>query len=290
LARPSLPYLSLVIPTRNEAASVEPLVAAICRAMPGPSKELVFVDDSDDDTPKVLQRILREADCPGLVMQRTRSHRDGGLSTAVVRGFMVSGGAYICTMDADLQHPASAVPLLLDAAVEKRADIVVGSRYLTRHSRVDGFETAGRRFVSSTATYVASRLLPQARATTDPLSGFFMLRRSVIDGVELRPRGYKILLEILVRGHWRRVADVPYSFHSRNAGVSKATMREGMQFVQHLVMLKRRNGRQVAPRPDRERAANGIPSWLSATQNPTTRSQEHTNGVVEAGIGDRLSG
>lgn len=251
--------------------------------MPGPSKELVFVDDSDDDTPKVLQRILRDADCPGLVMQRTRSHRDGGLSTAVVRGFMVSGGAYICTMDADLQHPASAVPLLLDAAVKKRADIVVGSRYLTRHDRVSGFETAGRRLVSSTATSLALRLVPEARATTDPLSGFFMLRRSVIDGIDLRPRGYKILLEILVRGRWRKVIDVPYSFHSRNAGVSKATMREGVQFFQHLVTLKQRRSSSVEPRPTTGTKVSGVPRWLSVAQNGTMRPQEQPNGKVEAG-------
>lgn len=255
--------------------------------MPGPGKELVFVDDSDDDTPKVLQRILRDADCPGLVMQRTRTHRDGGLSTAVVRGFMVSGGAYICTMDADLQHPASAVPLLLDAAVEKRADIVVGSRYLTRNGRVEGFETAGRRFVSSTATFLASQLLPQARATTDPLSGFFMLRRTVIDGVDLRPRGYKILLEILVRGRWRRVTDVPYSFHSRNAGVSKATMREGVQFLQHVVALKRGGTSTVPAQPVGESGASSVPSWMSVTRNPLIWSQGPGNGNDRVKAGSR---
>jgi len=239
LVRSLNPSLSLVVPTRNEAASVAALVAQICHAMPGSDKELIFVDDSDDETPGLLQRLLRDADCPGLVVQRSRGSRQGGLSTAVVRGFMMASGAYICTMDADLQHPASAVPLLLNAARRQRADLVIGSRYLTRNGRADGFETSGRRFVSSTATRLAGVVLPAARVTTDPLSGFFLLRRSVIEGVQLRPLGYKILLEILVRGRWQHLVDVPYQFHSRNAGVSKATMREGVQFLRHIATLSR---------------------------------------------------
>jgi glycosyltransferase involved in cell wall biosynthesis len=240
-----------VIPTRNEADNVERLIEGICDALPGPNKELVFVDDSDDDTPARLQRLLAHSDCPGLVMQRSNSNRAGGLSTAVVRGFAASSGPYVCTMDADLQHPASAVPLLYRTARATGVDIVVGSRFTTGGS-ARGFGGAGRQLISASARALARAAIAPARQTTDPLSGFFMVRRHVFEGVELRPVGYKILLEILVRGRWAQLIDVPYAFHSRNAGVSKATLFEGMKFVRHLAQLlpaSRRNsyGRSREP-------------------------------------------
>lgn len=229
-------HLSLVIPTRNEADNVERVITSICSVLPGDDKELIFVDDSDDDTPATLQRLLNQADCPGLVLQRANGHRAGGLSTAVCRGFATSSGDYVCTMDADLQHPASAVPMLLEAVEQTGADIVVGSRYLDGGG-VAGFDGRSRKLISNLARAAAHRTLPCSRVTSDPLSGFFLVNRRVFEGVELRPVGYKILLEIIVRGRWKSLADVPYAFHSRNAGMSKATLREGLRFVRHLALL-----------------------------------------------------
>jgi len=229
--------LSFVIPTRNEAENVRPLLTSICSAVPGASKEIIFVDDSDDDTPAVLQMAIRESDCRAVVLRRSQLTRSGGLSTAVVRGFELARGKFVCTMDADLQHPASAVPLMLSAAYRSSADVVVGSRY-TNGLTLRGFNGAGRFAVSAIARQIAHTALPSARPTTDPLSGFFLLRRSVVDGIRLQPMGYKILLEVLVRGRWSKIADVPYAFHSRNAGVSKSTLREGRVFLRHLVKLR----------------------------------------------------
>jgi hypothetical protein len=131
------------------------------------------------------------------------------------------------------------VPLLLDAAREQQADIVVGSRYAPGGSGAQGFDGIRRYAVSQVARMAAQTFLPASRWTTDPLSGFFVIRRSVVAGVELRPIGYKILLEILVRGRWKRIADVAYALHSRNAGVSKATLREGVQFARHVSELRK---------------------------------------------------
>jgi hypothetical protein len=107
-----------------------------------------------------------------------------------------------------------------------------------------------------------------ARATTDPLSGFFLVRRSVLDGVRLRPIGYKVLLEILVRGDWRKVIDVPYVFHSRNAGVSKATMRQGLQFARHMSLLAiaREPGRRKARQAEERKQAEAVPAHLLRDQ------------------------
>jgi len=231
------PSLSIVIPTRNEADNVEALIATICAAVPGPDKELIFVDDSDDDTPLLLRRLLPEADCPGLVVQRLSEERAGGLSTAVVAGFANSIGAYLCIMDADLQHPASAIPVLWMKAERERADIVVGSRFMANGSSMDGLDGLQRQVVSRGARLLARVILPAARATSDPLSGFFVVHRRVVQGVNLRPVGYKILLEVLVRGRWQKVLDVPYVFRARHAGLSKATTGQGIKFVRHLASL-----------------------------------------------------
>jgi dolichol-phosphate mannosyltransferase len=283
----SLPVLlSLVIPTRNEADNVERLIAGICEALPGRDKEFVFVDDSDDDTPARLQRLLAQSDCPGLVMQRANGNRAGGLSTAVVRGIAASSAPYICTMDADLQHPTSAIPLLLRTARWTGADIVVGSRFMDGAS-ARGFGGVGRQTVSATARMVARKLLAPARETSDPLSGFFLLRRHVVEQVSLRPIGYKILLEILVRGRWNRLVDVPYAFHSRNAGVSKATAVEGMKFVRHLWQLLPAARSEPFPRSQAERRfpheAEALPDYLSNLKVRTPVSAEKTKVADPAG-------
>lgn len=261
-------FLSLVIPTRNEADNVEALIAGICEALPGSSKELIFVDDSDDGTAEVLHSVLADADFGWRVEHRAPEARGGGLSTAVVYGFSLARGTFICVMDADLQHPAAAIPMLAEAASSSDADVVVGSRYMkSQESPLDGFDGASRRFVSSSARLVA-HTMSSARATTDPLSGFFLVRRSVLEGVSLRPIGYKVLLEILVRGDWRKVVDVPYVFHSRNAGVSKATMRQGLQFVRHMSLLaiSREPGRRRARQAAERKRSEAVPAHLLREQ------------------------
>jgi dolichol-phosphate mannosyltransferase len=146
MPRAAGPSLSIVIPTRNEAENVEALIAAICAGLPGSDKELIFVDDSDDATPLLLQRFLPQADCPSLILQRVGEERAGGLSTAVVAGFTVSGGTYLCNMDGDLQHPASEIAHLLRVAEREGADIVVASRYLPDGSPGGGLAGLQRRF------------------------------------------------------------------------------------------------------------------------------------------------
>jgi dolichol-phosphate mannosyltransferase len=279
----SAPSLSLVIPTRNEAENVGALLEGIRTAIPGRDKELIFVDDSVDETPLLLQRLLANVDCQASVVHRPRFERSGGLSTAVVRGCGFAEGTWICIMDADLQHPASAVPMLLETAAATGADIVVGSRHTANQDAPDGFDGPSRRLISNSARVLARTLIPSARATTDPMSGFFLFRRSVIAGVDLRPIGYKVLLEILVRGHWRTVVDVPYVFHSRNAGVSKATLRQGIQFIRHLrrlAMASEPRKRNAAVQPE----AGPIPPqyWRHAPSDDALEPSAEPTGAVHA--------
>ncbi|HVA21502.1 MAG TPA: glycosyltransferase [Candidatus Micrarchaeia archaeon] len=228
------PEVSIVIPTRDEAANVGPLLARLGAALAGVSHELVVVDDSDDDTPAVLAR----ADAHGLVVRhRSPGGRAGGLSTAVVAGLRLARGRYTCVMDADLQHPPELIPTLL-AAARGGADVAVASRYL-REGSTSGLAGAGRRAVSRVAGQLARVLFTEARASTDPLSGFFLCRRDLVQGLELRPVGFKILLELLVCSPPLRVADVPLRFAPRLAGHSKASLHQGRLYLRHLRSLVR---------------------------------------------------
>ncbi|MEA2637658.1 MAG: dolichol-phosphate mannosyltransferase, partial [Chloroflexota bacterium] len=233
-SRGAAPVVSVVIPTRNEAANLEPLVERIKAALAGTSFEICFVDDSDDSTGDLLIELAR-TDPSVRCLLRQGADRKGGLSTAVVAGLRIARGRYACVMDADLQHPPELVPVLL-AEAERGADLVVASRYAPGGSH-QGLSGAVRRLVSREATLVARMLFSEARQSSDPLSGFFLCRRALIDGIEFRPVGFKILLELLVCVPGLRVVDVPMTQAERNTGESKATARQGLLYVRHLRSL-----------------------------------------------------
>jgi len=222
--------VSVVVPTRNEAGNVGPLWQRLQSALDGVAFELCVVDDSDDSTPAALAALSAEQ-ANVRCLFRTGAERTGGLSTAVVTGIGMATGRYVCVMDADLQHPPETIPSLL-AAAGGGADLVVASRYMPGGSRT-GLEGGLRHLVSRGATLVARMLFREARQSTDPLSGFFLCRRVLIDGIEFRPVGFKILLELLVCVPGLRVADVPLRFQARASGESKASMRQGLLFLGH---------------------------------------------------------
>ncbi|HUY60842.1 MAG TPA: glycosyltransferase, partial [Candidatus Dormibacteraeota bacterium] len=230
------PELSLVIPTRDEAANVRALLARIDGALSGVDCEVIVVDDSDDDTVTLLRQAQRRH--PGLhCHHRDPADRTGGLSTAVVEGLRRARGTYVCVMDADLQHPPERIPAML-AVARAGADIVVASRYLREGSRA-GLASTWRRLVSRATALVARALFTEARATTDPLAGFFLGRRELLEGREFRPIGFKILLELLVCSPPLVVADVALAFAPRTAGSSKASIRQGLLYLRHLLSLLR---------------------------------------------------
>lgn len=234
-ATPSL-ELSVVVPTRNEAGNVPLLIHRLRGALAEVPYELIFVDDSDDSTVRVLRDAARR-DHRVRVLHRSDDQRDGGLSTAVVLGIAKARGRLVCVMDGDLQHPPEAIPDLL-AAERRGADLVVASRYLPGGSR-SGLGGGFRRLVSRGATWVARSLFQEARASTDPLAGFFLCRTALLRGVEFRPVGFKILLELLVCSPGAVVVDVPLAFQPRGAGESKATAAQGWMYVRHLWSLIR---------------------------------------------------
>ena len=232
--------VSLIIPTRNESQNVVPLLKRLAAALAADGDEhaieVLFVDDSTDDTLEVITQAAADFPFDVRVIARPPERRNG-LSGAVVEGFSAAQGTWLCVMDADLQHPPELVPVLLARAVAARADIVVGSR------KCDVFGPLGlsrkRAMTSQLLTLLARAWFPRLlRNVSDPLTGLFLVRRAAVDTAVLRPNGFKILLEILIRCPGLRVSEIHFDFASRHEGESKADFQEGMNFFRHLLRLR----------------------------------------------------
>ena len=229
--------LSVVVPTRNERENIGPLIQRLEAALSDQPCELIFVDDSDDETPGAI-RGLRSS-LPVRVIERQGEERRGGLATAVVAGIERARGEYVCVLDADLQHPPEQVLTLLHQAQRTGADMVVATRY-GAGGHLDGLGGWARKAASYLCKWLAQALLlDRVRTVSDPLGGFFLVRRSLIHGVALRPIGYRTALEILARARPAKVAEVPYELSPRQAGRSKANLRQGLVFLLHLFRLLR---------------------------------------------------
>ena len=226
--------ISVVVPTRNEAGNVDALEQQLSAALSGVEYEVVVVDDSNDSATRPTLRAAAARNPRWRIIEREPRDQTG-LASAVVAGIDASRGFAVCVMDGDLQHPPRIVPQLL-ATIERGADLAVASRYMRGGSRA-GLDGNLRNLVSRTCTWLAQGAFPEARRTSDPLSGFFCCRRSAIKGLELKPHGFKILLELLVCAPSLRVADVPFAFATRLAGESKASTRQGVLFLRHLASL-----------------------------------------------------
>jgi dolichol-phosphate mannosyltransferase len=230
------PVLSVVIPTYNEALNVEELVRRLSQALEpalGSDYELIVVDDdSPDRTWELAQRLA--LDYPRLRVMRRSNER--GLASAVIRGWQVARGAFLCVIDADLQHPPDVV-VELYKLMARGADMAVASRHVLGGGVSDW--SIMRRIVSRAAQLIGLVVLPGVVGrVSDPMSGYFMIRRSAIEGVALSPLGYKILIEVLARGRVPWIGEVPYVFHERTQGGSKATAGVYLDYLRHLVRLR----------------------------------------------------
>ncbi|OLT02882.1 hypothetical protein BJF90_28440 [Pseudonocardia sp. CNS-004] len=245
-ARPTELGVSVIVPTRNEAGNIRELLQQLSAALtPGPAAEVVFIDDSTDDTAEVIAAAA--GDYPFSVVLVERSRPVGGLGGAVVEGLRMARAPWAVVMDADLQHPPSLVPRLPAVGGSADVDLVVATRYAGGGSR-HGLGSAYRRVVSAASTALSIAALgEQAARLSDPMSGFFAVRTAALRLDLARPIGYKVLLELVLRSQLTRIAQVPYTFRTRHAGRSKSTPREGIRFLRHLVAL--RTARRRAPPP-----------------------------------------
>ena len=227
--------LSLVVPTYDEAANIEPLLRSLYGVLTERKVRfeiLVVDDDSPDRTWEVAGRLVSEL--PGLrVIRRTGA---SGLATAVTCGWAHARGAILGVIDGDGQHPPAVVADLLDAMAD-RTDVAVASRHVPGGG-VSNW-SALRRLLSRGAQALGLLLLPgTVGRVTDPMSGYFLVRRDVIAGTDLDPVGYKILLEVLARGDIRRVAERPYVFLERERGESKVSAGHYVGYLRHLMRLR----------------------------------------------------
>lgn len=232
--------ISLVVPTYKERANIEPLVERTGAALAqcGEEYELIVVDDgSPDGTGDEVLRLA--ATRPWLRLLVRENERD--LSTAVIAGWRIARGDVFGCMDADLQHPPEILPKLFAELRKTGADIVVGSRHVPGGGVSDW--SPGRRIVSWTATTLATVILPGTLGRVkDPMSGFFLVRRSVLEGVALNPIGYKILLEVLAKGNYTRVREFPFVFEEREKGGSKMSAKTALQYLAHLLRISADSG------------------------------------------------
>jgi len=227
--------VSIVIPTFNEASNVPKLFAEISESLRNLSYEVVIVDDNSPDGTwlEAAKEMIRRG-MNGIVVRRIGMR---GLATAVLDGIAMSRGAYAVVMDADLQHPPSYIPELVNALARSSCDIAIASRY-TPGGGVAGWSFV-RKVISKTATLVAKLLLPEARRVSDPMSGFFAVRRDLVEVSrdKLNPIGYKILLEIISRASPRCIVEVPYIFRPRASGKSKLGLKQIVYFILHVLTL-----------------------------------------------------
>ncbi len=234
----SLTELTVIVPTRNEAGNITILIEQLRRALHDSSAEVLVVDDSDDDTPAAVRQAAAKPGLPVRLLHRTGTDRIGGLGGAVLAGLRASSSPWVVVMDGDLQHPAELVPQLFAAGRDGDVDLVVASRH-TGGGDAGGLAGPARQLVSGAATALTRALFPRAlRDVSDPMSGFFAIRRAALDLDDLRPCGFKILLELIVRSGQLRAAEVPFSFGERGSGDSKATLAEGRRFLQQLLHLR----------------------------------------------------
>ena len=233
--------LTMVIPTYNERDRLAELVEALLSAASaaGVALELVIVDDNSPDGTGALADELA----------RTRPirvvHRSGklGLGSAVVAGFKHASAPVLGVMDADFSHPPSLVPAMLAAFRGTGADVLVASRYIPGGSTPSW--PFSRRLLSRTACLLARPLSP----IRDAASGFFLIRRSIAEQVEIKAGGFKICLELIVRGWPTRLAEMPYRFDDREQGESKMSLREAAGYLvqlKDLYLLRFRSERKPA--------------------------------------------
>ena len=225
--------VSIVVPSYNERDNVKILVDKIDEALAGIEHEILFVDDSTDDTVEKIQEIAKEK--PYVRVKHRENEK--GLATAVILGFSLATGDYLACMDADLQHPP-AILASMYAALEEGADFCIPSRLIPGGD--DGGLNLYRKFVSGTARKIGQVMLPCLRKISDPTSGLFMFRREAIKNADLRPVGWKIMVEVLAMAKYKTITEIPYTFQQRNAGESKLDTKVTLQYLQQCVDLRKR--------------------------------------------------
>jgi len=252
----STPDVSVIIPTYRERDNLERLLPMLSQILgrAGFSAEVLVVDDESLDGTEALCDQLGVAHGVRLITRRG----ERGLATAVLRGLREARGEVCVVMDADFSHPPESVPDLVAAARSADCDMAIGSRYVAG-GEIDKKWSWLRRLNSQVASLLAQGLTSAA----DPMAGFFAIQAATLArAATLRPLGYKIALELIVRCDCRRIVEVPITFQDRQAGASKMSMRQQWLYLRHLGRLyvaryltQSRGAHETAPYPHTKRRA-----------------------------------
>ncbi|KAJ1460897.1 nucleotide-diphospho-sugar transferase [Pelagophyceae sp. CCMP2097] len=227
--------LSVVVPTYNETLNIRPLTERLFRATRAAQleAELIFADDESEgsrETAATVATLKAEGYAVRLLARKRAEGR--GLSSAVLLGFAAATHDVVLCMDADLQHEPEAVPHVAAPVLAGDAEMTVGSRNVGGGGV--GFEwSRSRRVLSAGATLLARPL----GGSSDPMSGFFCLRKAVLQRAVINPIGFKVGLEIMVRCRCHPVVDVPITFCERTHGESKLSAKQNVEYVQQLAQL-----------------------------------------------------
>jgi len=219
--------ISLVVPTYNEKENIKELISKIREEFirHNINGEIIVVDDnSPDGTGNEVENIIRKYNNIKII------HRKGklGLSSAVIEGFNIAKGDIYCVMDADLSHPVEKINDMYELIING-ADFVIGSRYINGGG-IKGWNLY-RKILSKSSTILA-RVFTEVR---DPMSGFFMFRKDLLINKEINPKGFKILLELLIKLDCQNIVEVPIVFTNRTVGESKAGIKEIFYFLENLM-------------------------------------------------------
>ncbi|MEM4230725.1 MAG: glycosyltransferase family 2 protein, partial [Candidatus Pacearchaeota archaeon] len=220
--------LSLIIPTYNEKENIQKLLTKINQEFKKNNidGEIIVVDDnSPDGTGQILEKLKKQYRNLKII------HRKGkfGLSSAVLEGWKISKGRIIGVMDADLSHPPEKIKEMYNYINKGKADFVIGSRYI-KGGKIEGWGIY-RKVLSRGATLLA-KIFTNVK---DPMSGFFMIEKNIVKTKKLNPKGFKILLELLIKANYKKIKEIPITFVNRTKGKSKAGVKEIIFYLQNLI-------------------------------------------------------
>jgi dolichol-phosphate mannosyltransferase len=224
--------VSIVIPTYKEKDNIPELFDRIFKVLNNNKidGEIIVVDDnSQDGTNEIVNKYMKSKPVKLLLRKEKR-----GYTSACIDGFKIATGEVILLMNADLQHPPEKIPDLINA-IKKGADIAIGSRYVKDGSL--GELSIGRKIVSKGASALTNIILNEIKDIKDKESGFFAFKREVIKDIELKPIGFRILLEILVLGNYNKADEIGFEFGKYSAGENKLGIGIGYSYISHLIRL-----------------------------------------------------
>jgi dolichol-phosphate mannosyltransferase len=233
----STPKLGLVVPTLNEAGNIPALIDRLRTALErvDVEYELIVVDDDSEDGTANVARECAKQDSRLRVLVRKGPR---GLAGAVIHGWSNTDASLLGVIDGDLQHPPEVLPELLTPVLNGK-DIAIASRYATNSKQSVADWNKARHLISRASTLATAPFQRKDLRIKDPMSGFFVVRRECIEGIDLQPQGFKILLEILVKGRIQSAVEVPFHFATRQSGKSKADFRVALHYFSLLGRLSR---------------------------------------------------